>query len=204
MGHALPEGGRMKIFAIGLMGSTLLVPPQTFSPDAEGFIRNWLVLAPIVIEVSGAEAIDHRFLDDEPAIKPKPRDSVVIINTPLTWQAHQASDYFVDFLQAFPQPGEQVAAYAATYVMADTEMNVTLAVGTNDQGKAWLNGKEVFKFAETRVLEKDATRVPVTLRKGQNVLVLKIVNETNNWQACARFLKDGQPVTGLRIATAPE
>jgi hypothetical protein len=194
----------MKIFALGLVGAALLAPPQTFSPDADGFIRNWLVLAPIVFEVSGAEAIDHRFLDDEPAIKPKPGESVVIVNTPLKWEAHQASDGVVDFLKAFPQPGEQVAAYAVTYVTADEEMNVTLALGTNDQGKAWLNGKEIFKFAETRVLEKDADRVPVTLVKGQNVLVLKVVNEINNWQACARFLKDGQPVTGLRIATAPQ
>ena len=194
----------MKIFAIGLLGAAFLAPPQTFAPDTDGFIRNWLILAPIVFDVSGAEAIEHRFLDDEAAAKPKPGDSVVIINTPLTWKAHQASDYFVDFLQAFPQPGEQVAAYAVTYVMADNEMQVTLALGTNDQGKAWLNGKEVFKFTETRVLEKDANRVPVTLVKGQNVLVLKVVNEVNNWQACARFLKDGQPVTGLRIATAPQ
>ena len=44
----------------------------------------------------------------------------------------------------------------------------------------------------------------VTLVKGQNVLVLEVVNEVNNWQACVRFLKDGQPVTGLRIATAPQ
>ena len=194
----------MKIFAIGLIGAMFLAPPQTFAPDTDGFIRNWLILAPIVFEVSGAEAIEHRFLDDEPATKPKPGNSVVIINTPLTWKAHQASDYFVDFLQAFPQPGEQVAAYAVAYVTADAEMQVTLALGTNDQGKAWLNGKEVFKFTETRVLEKDANRVPVTLLKGRNVLVLKVVNEVNNWQACARFLKDGQPVTSLRIATAPE
>ena len=194
----------MKIFAIGLIGAMFLAPPQTFAPDTDGFIRNWLILAPIVFDVSGAEAIEHRFLDDEAATKPKPGDSVVIINTPLTWKAHQASDYLVDFLQTFPQPGEQVAAYAVTYVMADNEMQVTLALGTNDQGKAWLNGKEVFKFTETRVLEKDANRVPVTLLKGQNVLVLKAVNEVNNWQACARFLKDGQPVTGLRIATAPQ
>jgi len=193
----------MRILAIGLISATLVTPPQTFAPDADGFIRNWLILAPIAFDLSGADAIDHPFLDDEPATKPKPRDSVVINNTPLTWQPHQASDYFIDFLQAFPQPGEQVAAYAVAYVTADDEMKVTLALGTNDQGKAWLNGKEVFKFAETRVLEKDANRVAVTLLKGQNVLVLKVVNEVNNWQACARFLKDGQPVTGLRIATAP-
>ena len=194
----------MRFLGMVLLGATLLAPPQTFQPDADGFIRNWLILAPIAFEDSGAAAIDHPFLDNEPAIKPKARDSVVIVNTPLTWQPHQASDSVIDFLKAFPQPGEQVAAYAVAYVMADAEMKVTMALGTNDQGKAWLNGKEVFKFAETRVLEKDASRVEVTLVKGQNVLVLKVVNETNNWQACARFLKDGQPVTGLRIATAPQ
>jgi hypothetical protein len=194
----------LKIVAIALVGATVLAAPQTFTPDADGFIRNWLVLAPIAIDDSGAAAIDHPFLDDEAGTKPKPRSSVVIINTPLTWQQHQASDYFIDFLQAFPQPGEHVAAYAVAYVIADEEMKVTLALGTNDQGKAWLNGKEVFKFAETRVLEKDASRVDVTLVKGQNVLVLKVVNEVNNWQACARFLKDGKPVTGLRVATAPQ
>jgi hypothetical protein len=193
----------LKIFAMALIGVTLLAP-QTFSPDADGFIRNWLILAPIGFDDSGAAAIDHPFLDDEPASKPKPGETVVIINVPLKWKPHQASDYFIDFLAAFPQRGEQVAAYAVAYVMADDEMKVTLALGTNDQGKVWLNGKEVFKFVETRVLEKDASRVPVTLVKGQNVLVLKVVNEVNNWQACARFLKDGQPVTGLRIGTAPQ
>ena len=193
----------MRILAVVLF-ATFVAAPQTFAPDAEGFIRNWLILAPISFEDSGAAAIDHPFLDNEPAIKPKARDSVVIVNAPLTWQPHQASDYFIDFLKAFPQPGEQVAAYAVAYVIADAEMKVTLALGTNDQGKAWLNGKEVFKFAETRVLEKDASRVDVTLAKGQNVLVLKVVNEINNWQASVRFLKDGQPVMGLRIATAPQ
>ena len=194
----------MKIVAIAFVAATLLPAPQTFTPDADGFIRNWLVLAPIAFDDSGAAAIDRSFLDNEAGIKPKPRDTVVIVNTPLTWQPHQASDYFVDFLQAFPQPGENVAAYGVAYLTAGEEMKVTLALGTNDQGKAWLNGKEVFKFAETRVLEKDANRVDVTLAKGQNVLVLKVVNEVNNWQACARFLRDGKPVTGLRVATAPQ
>jgi hypothetical protein len=196
----------MKNFAIVLFAAYLvaMAAPQTFAPDADGFIRNWLILAPISFDDSGAAAIDHPFLDDEPGTKPKPGASVVIVNTPLKWQPHQASDYFIDFLKAYPLPGEQVAAYAVAYVIADAEMKVTLALGTNDQGKAWLNGKEVFKFAETRVLEKDASRVDVTLVKGQNVLVLKVVNEINNWQASVWFLKDGQPVTGLRIATAPQ
>ena len=53
-----------------------------------------------------------------------------------------------------------------------------------------VNGKEVFKFDGERTLEKDTDRMPVTLVKGQNVLVLKIGNVVNNWQACARFLRN--------------
>jgi hypothetical protein len=193
------------VLAVSLLSAIFLPAPQTFNPDADGFIRNWLVLAPIAIEgESGASGIDTAYLAGEASIKPKAGDAVNIGGKPLTWTAHQATDFFVDFLKAFPERGEYVAAYAVAYVTADEDMKVTLALSTNDQGKAWLNGKEVFKFVDTRVLEKDTDRVAVSLVKGQNVLVLKVVNEVNNWQGCARFLKDDAPVKNLRIALAPQ
>jgi hypothetical protein len=193
------------VLAVPLLSAMLLSAPQTHTPDADGFIRNWLILAPIAIEgESGASGIDTAFLDGEATIKPKAGDTATIGSKPLTWKAHQASDFFIDFLQAFPQRGEYVAAYAVAYPHADDDMKVTLALSTNDQGKAWVNGKEVFKFVDTRVLEKDTDRVDVSLVKGQNVLVLKVVNEVNNWQGCARFMKDGAPVRNLRIALAPQ
>jgi hypothetical protein len=193
------------VLAVALLSATLLSAPQTFNPDADGFIRNWLILAPIPIDgESGASGIDTAVLAGEATIKPKAGDTVTIGGKPFTWKGHQASDFFIDFLKAFPERGEYVAAYAVAYVVADEDMKVTLALSTNDQGKAWVNGKEVFRFVDTRVLEKDTDRVDVSLVKGHNVLVLKVVNEVNNWQACARFLKDGAPVKNLRIALAPQ
>ena len=179
---------------------------QSSSPDAEGFIRNWLVLAPIAIDgESGASEIDRDFLKGEATIRPKAGDTAMVGGKPLSWTAHQSSGFFIDFLQAFGKArGEYVAAYAVAYVIADEPMTATLALSTNDQGKAWLNGKEIFKFADTRVLEKDTDRIDVTLAKGRNVLVLKVINEVNNWQACARFLKNGAPVTNIRISLAPQ
>lgn len=179
---------------------------QPFSPDAEGFIRNWLVLAPIAIEgESGASEIDRDFLNGEATIAPKAGDKVTVGRDALVWQAHKTADYSIDFLQSFGKTrGEYVAGYAVAYVVADEEMQVTLALSTNDQGKAWFNGKPVFKFADTRTLEKDTDLTDVTLVKGQNVLVLKVINEVNNWQACARFLKNGVPVKNLQIAGAPK
>ena len=189
--------------AVALVSAMLLPAPQTFSPDADGFIRNWLVLAPIAIDgESGASEIDKDFLNGEASAAPNAGDKVAIGGKVLTWTPHQTSDYYIDFLQSFgAERGEYVAGYAVVYVIADEEMKVTLALSSNDQGKAWLNGKPVFKFAETRTLDKDTDKTDVTLTKGQNVLVLKVINEVNNWQGCARFLKDGAPVKNLKISS---
>ena len=197
----------MKAAQIGALIGAMLVPAQDTSRlDAEGFIRDWLVLAPIAIgSESGADEIDKDFINGEAAIKPHSGDRVTVAGTQLTWTVHRAPDYFIDFLAAFGKTrGEYVAGYAVTYIVADEDMKVTLALSSNDQGKAWLNGQQVFKFAETRTLEKDTDRSDVTLKKGQNVLVLKVINEVNNWQGCARFLKDGAPVKSLRISLAPQ
>ena len=186
---------------------SLFAPQQAASPDAEGFIRNWLVLAPIAIEGDqGATEIDREFIKGEATVRPKAGEAVTVgPGQSVTWTAHQTSDYFIDFLQAFGKArGEYVAGYAVAYVVADDEMKVTLALSTNDQGKVWLNGKQVFKLAEPRTLEKDTDKIDVTLNKGENVLVMKVVNEVNNWSACARFLRDGKPLTGLKIQQAPQ
>jgi hypothetical protein len=197
----------MKASLIVAFLSAIVIPaPETFRPDAEGFIRNWLVLAPIAIaEDSGASEIDKDFLKGEAAIKPKADDKVTVDGRELIWRTHQTSDFFVDFLKAFgKERGEDVAAYAVAYVIADDEMKVRLSIGSNDQFKAWVNGTPVLRFAETRTLEKDTDSGEVTLAKGQNVLVFKVINEKNNWQGCARFMKDGAGVTGIRISLTPQ
>ena len=184
----------------------LSAPQQTFAPDAEGFIRNWLVLAPIPIEGdSGASEIDRDMLKGEASIKPKAGDKTTVGGRELVWTAHQTSDFYIDFRESFGKDrGEYVAGYAVAYVLADEETKVTLLLGTNDQGKIWLNGKAVSNYVEPRTLEKDADRADVTLVKGQNVLVLKIINEVNNWQACARFVRGTVPARDLKISLTPQ
>ena len=196
----------MKAALIAAFVGAVFVPAETFSPDADGFIRNWLVLAPIAIqEDSGASVIEKDFLGAEATIKPKPEEKVNVDGKILTWKPHQTSDYFVDFRQAFgAERGEDAAGYAVAYVMADEEMKVRLSVGSNDQCKAWVNGTQVIKFAETRTLDKDTDSGDVTLVKGQNVLVFKVINEKNSWQGAARFLKDGAGVKNVRISLTPE
>lgn len=196
----------MRYMLASIVVATLLQAPQTFSPDAEGFIRNWLVLAPIAVqEDSGATEIEKDFVGGEATIQPKPGDRVNVAGKILTWTAHQTSDYFIDFLKAFgAERGEDVAGYAVAYINADDSMKVRLSVGSNDQCRVWLNGTQVIKFTETRTLDKDTDSADVVLNKGQNVLVFKVINEKNNWQGAARFLQNGAAVRNIRVATTPQ
>ncbi|MDB5294111.1 MAG: hypothetical protein JWO31_94 [Phycisphaerales bacterium] len=175
--------------------------------DAEGFVRAWLVAGPIPIEGSAADDLDKPLLADEAALRPKAGDKAKAKDKELTWKPVSAAEFFVDFNAALAADGQtNVAAYAVAYVEAADEVkDVTLFMGSNDQGKVFLNGKELAKFAEPRTLEKDTEKAAgLTLNKGTNVVVLKVINEANNWQGCVRLAgKDGKPPAGVTVKPAP-
>jgi len=196
----------MKTILVPLL-ALLAVPVQdTHAPDAEGFIRNWIVLAPIAVEEGSASTeLDKEFVKDEGNLMPKAGDKVKIDGKDLAWKEHKTADFYIDFLESFgKERGEDVAGYAVAYVWAEEEMKVKLAIGSNDQCKAYVNGKQVVKFSDTRTLEKDSDTGETTLVKGQNVVVFKVLNEKNNWQGCARFMKDGSAVKNIKISLTPK
>ncbi|MDB5322011.1 MAG: acetyl xylan esterase [Phycisphaerales bacterium] len=175
-------------------------------PDEEGFIRDWLMLAPASIADTGADEIDKKQIADEGAIKPKAGDKQKVGDKELEWKAIQAGDYHVDFNKTLGSDNENVVGYLVAYVVADKAMpDLTLLMGCNDQGKVYLNRKEVVKNTEGRTLDKDSDKAEkLTLNKGVNVIVFKVINESNNWEGCLRFKdKEGKPVTGYTVKTAP-
>ena len=73
--------------AVALVSAMLLPAPQTFRPEADGFIGNRLVLAPMAIDgESGATAIDKEFLNGETSAAPNARHKVAIGGKVLTWK----------------------------------------------------------------------------------------------------------------------
>jgi hypothetical protein len=181
---------------------------QNGKPDAEGFIRDWLVLAPLANpDGSGADALDKKQFAEEASPAAKAGAVQKVAGKELAWAKVASANFYVDFKELHPSQSEQVIAWAVAYVVCAAEKpGLTLKMNSNDQGKVYLNGKELVKFTDTRTLEKDAedTAADVTLKKGVNVLVLKVVNEENNWQGSVRFLdKAGKPVTDVKIETKP-
>ena len=198
-----------RLLPFALFAATVLpVAAQNGKPDSEGFIRDWLVLAPLSIgDSSGADMIDRKQFADE--ARPAAKDGTVqkVGGKDLMWSKTTSKTFYIDFKELNPDQGEHVVGWAVAYVVSPEEKTgLTLKMNSNDQGKVYLNGKELVKFTDTRTLEKEAedSATNVTLKKGVNVLVLKVVNEENNWQGSVRFLDSaGKPVTNLKIETQP-
>ena len=181
--------------------------PQDAKPDAEGFIRDWLMLAPFSIpESSGADEIDKKQIDNEAALKPKAGDKQKIAGREEAWKPIKSKESTIDLNATIGTPNEDVVGYLVTYVVADKDMpDLTLLIGSNDEAKVYLNGKEVIKFDQTRTVEKDSDKAEkLTLHKGTNTIVFKIINEKNDWGGCLRFKdKDGKPVTDVKVQLMP-
>jgi hypothetical protein len=180
-------------------------PLEDGGVNEEGFIQKWLVLAPIPLAENqpGSEGLDKEQVKEEAKLKPKLGDKVKVGEKEYEWKEKSAKDHLVDLNAALGGQTEDSVAYAVSYVVASEEMkDVKLKVGSDDQAKFYLNGKEVLKFAEARATDKDQNTATVTLNKGVNVLVAKIVNEKIEWSFCARFTdKDDKPLTKLKSQT---
>jgi hypothetical protein len=174
--------------------------------DAEGFVQRWLVLAPIPLaeNESGGDALGKEQVKNEARLKPKAGDKMKVGDKELTWKEHTCSEHLLDFNALLGSQTEDSVAYAVTFIVAPEDLkDVKMKTGSDDQAKVYLNGKEVFKFTEPRAADKDQDTTEVTLRKGVNVLVAKVVNEKIDWSFCVRFTdKDDKPLTNLKVKTA--
>jgi hypothetical protein len=194
---------------LGLFAVPCQAGTDEFAPRSDGFIRDWLLLAPIQLaaDADGAEAIEKKQIPDEGLLKPKAGDKVTVRGKELTWKKAKAADYFLDLNAICNAETEKAMAYAVAYVRAEEERkNLRLKMGSNDQGAVYLNGKLLLKATDGRTLDQDSDIArDVTLNKGINVVVFKVFNEGgSDWQGCLRFTDaSDKAVTNLVIRLEP-
>lgn len=195
------------VVTLWALASSPIRAAETTGLDADGYIRDWLMLAPIVLP-EGADAADHLLrsqIQDEAHLKPKAGDQVTVNGRQLTWQPVTATTNFFDFNAVLKTQNDQSAGYMVTYVECDREIpNVIIAVGSNDQGRIYFNGVDIYAFTEARPLTLDADRGKITLKPGVNVFVFKVVNLQNSWQGAMRLTDfSGKPLANVRIKPSP-
>ena len=180
---------------------------DSLRPDSEGYIRHWVMLAPIALpeQDTGADSIFKEQIKDEAALRPKAGDRIKINGKELTWQNVTASTNYFDFNAILKTVNDHAAGFMVTYIECDKEMpGLIMAVASNDQGRIYFNGVDIYAFSEARPLMLDADKGKVSLKAGVNVIVFKIINEQNSWQGAMRFLdKAGAPVKDLKIKLSP-
>ncbi len=91
-------------------------------------------------------------------------------------------------------------SYAWATVTSPDERKGQFRFDSDDQGKIWLNGVEIFANSQDKSVSLDRNIIPVTLKAGKNTILVKVCNEE---KTCGFYLRvtdtDGKPYEDLHI-----
>ncbi len=190
--------------------------PSTASgaPDAEGFLRRWLLLEPIRIQIRSnwdltdsfvQAAIKKEYFPGQFTVVPRDGDKVTLGDSERTWRAVDSNAYNVNlyhFAVERQKPAFNAVYWAVTIVDCPREMrDVRLAVGSNSASIWWVNGNEAIDlYGDRHLIIDDGVSKRLTLNKGPNVVRAAVVNAPGLSNMCARFLgADDKPVKEFTV-----
>ena len=124
------------------------------------------------------------------------------IDGQISWQ--KSEDGTLDGYISLWEDVDWGVAYAFATVTSPDERKVQFRFDSDDQGKIWLNGEEVFTHKRTRSAEIDRDIIPVTLKPGKNSILVKVCEEEITWGFYLRITDTtGKPFDDL-IMNKPE
>lgn len=187
---------------------------KKMTPDAEGFIRRWLLLEPIKKPNRGntvftdsylRKAFDTLYFLNQFTVLPKNGDKVKVGEQELTWHALESNRFNVKlfrFAYGLNKDIYGVVFWAVTVVdCPEAISNVRMAIGSNSASMWWLNGKEAALLSgDRRMVMDDVVSERLTLNKGKNILRGVVINGPGMSDFCVRFLdQNGQPLKNINI-----
>jgi len=157
------------------------------------YILDWRITGPYSVKGKSA-----RFVFDTD-LAPKKDSKSVRWKKFKTKSKSERSLWAIDIHESLGMEAD-AAAYAMTKVWVPKDLEINLEMGSDDHIKAWLNDKIIHQSFSNRSLEPRQSIIPVTLSKGWNLIMLKVVNTSGPWGLCCRIRgRDGNPVDGLKI-----
>jgi hypothetical protein len=187
------------------------VTTPTSQPDANGFIKRWLILDPIYGVAGGGQNAAHanalkEYFPGQMTVIPKDGDKVTAGGTELTWRALDTSKHNVNLVHFANDLGissaNDAVFWVVTVINCPEEMkDVRLGIGSNDASVWWVNGQELCGiYGDILSYPDDAVSKRITLKKGANVVRAFVHNARGQTDFCARFLDDqGNAVTNFTV-----
>jgi len=122
--------------------------------------------------------------------------------TSVNWQTASIDNKgYLDFLK-FLSPSDWVCAYACCKVISPKAVPAQLRLGTNDTATLWLNGQKLLSKNIERSAAPDSDILPVRLKKGENIILIKVCNTERNWGLYLRLTDNhGNPLKNLKFFT---
>jgi len=181
-------------------------PRMPWEPASAAFLRDWLVCGPFPSPKRPAnerpgdpsgQGLDTDFLSEtggEAAVRPEAEQTVARPDgSTVQWTSYASPQDFIDLTAAFSdRPVDYTVAYAYTTFHRDKDEAAVLSLGSDDSAKVWLNGELVRDVRILRGVQPDEDLVPVTLRAGENTLLVKVENGTGGWGLAVRILSEPQ------------
>ncbi|HOF87127.1 MAG TPA: hypothetical protein PLZ36_03345 [Armatimonadota bacterium] len=101
-------------------------------------------------------------------------------------------------------PHNGVCAYAYGIIRSDRDRAALLLTGSDEEMAVWLNGARVYAHTDYyRAFYRDQDRTPVTLKQGDNPVLVKLGHGWESWRFSMRLAQpDGMPLTeGITFVT---
>ncbi len=207
-------------------------PSKLISVSSDGFIRRWLVYGPFP-NYGGRNSKETNDLDKdlltkhggESAVTPLSEGKETVVfqksdhaywdagSIDVAWRAYGSKLDKVDLADAFIRPGypgldgslQYVLGYAACYIESDRDQDVTLTIGSDDGYKIWLNHQQIASKRVYRGCVPDSEKYPVKLKKGRNLLLVKVEQDDGGYEFALRFLDaQGKPLVLQTSVVRPE
>ena len=157
-----------------------------------GFLSQWMVIGPFDNKEEKGFAV--AYTPEATVAEDKPLDPVAEYDGQLgkvKWQTVVTEDdYGVLDIAKQIQNYKGSLMYASTSWKSDRDQDVEVRLGTPNAWKLWVNGKLVFEREEYhRSSAMDQYKVPVSLKAGENVLLLKVCQneQTQDWAQKYQF-----------------
>ncbi|MBT3382933.1 MAG: DUF4838 domain-containing protein [Prolixibacteraceae bacterium] len=182
------------VFFVLFAPLTQIATAQNSKLTTGEWLQNWYLAGPFLLEegideYKHLEGFENDFLESLGGeTNPKIEDGTPIKydGETVNWKYFNSPESIINLDKQISKKSF-VAAYAYAEIESDFEGVFILALGSNDGGRLWFNGEQVWDCTDARGFIEDDDLIPVAVKKGKNKILLKVEERGNTWAFAMRF-----------------